>query len=133
MPSTDPPVILFDGVCNLCNWSVRFIIKHDTQAIFRFCAQQSPIGQRLLEQHAIDNGLRSIVLIQDGRALLESDAVLHIGRQLPRLRMLSGLALQIPRWLRDRIYRLLARYRYRLFGREESCMVPTPALRDRFL
>lgn len=130
-----PIIVLFDGVCNLCNGVVRFIVHHDPEGRFRFAAQQSEVGQALLRRYGVASNQAladSVVVIAGGRVLLESDAALEILRHLPGYRWLYGLR-HLPRPLRDGLYRLVARHRYRLFGRQKSCLVPTPELRERFL
>lgn len=132
--STSGAIILFDGVCNLCNGAVQFIIKRDPNAYFRFAALQSETGQRLFKEAGLlSNQLDTIVLLEDGRAYMRSDAALRIARRLQQPWPLWYGARVLPRVLRDGLYNLIARYRYRLFGKQESCMIPTPALKARFL
>lgn len=128
--------MLFDGVCNLCNGTVRFILERDPHGRFRFAAQQSEAGQALLRKHGLleRGGLAdSVVVLEGGRAYLESDAALHILRRLGGVWRLAYALRVVPKPLRDGVYRLVARHRYRIFGRREQCMVPTPELRRRFL
>src|SRR4051794_20637814 len=133
MPES-PPLILFDGVCNLCAWAVRFIIERDPQGLFRFASLQSELGRCLLAQHGIDTeSTDSFVLIEDGIAFTESSAALRVARQLGGAWPLCYAAIILPRFLRDPIYRFIARNRYRWFGKQETCMVPMPELRARFL
>jgi len=128
------PIVLFDGVCNLCNWSVQFIIKHDPHGRFRFASLQSIGGQQLLALHAIDpEAIDSMLLIVGSRWYGRSDAALEIARRLAWPWPLTYALTIIPRRLRDWGYDLIARNRYHWFGRMDTCMVPTPALRDRFL
>lgn len=128
------PIILFDGVCNLCNGSVQFIIRRDPQAHFIFAALQSAVGEELLKHHQIAGGyLDSIVLVEEGKVYAESDAALHIARQLSGLWSVLYWGIVIPRPIRDGLYRWIARNRYRWFGKQESCMLPTKELRARFL
>jgi predicted DCC family thiol-disulfide oxidoreductase YuxK len=129
----DHPIIFFDGVCNLCEGSVQFIIKRDPAGQFRFAALQSEVAQRILSQHQVSSELRSIVLLDGGTISLESDAVLRIGLRLSGYRTLSQLGLLVPRAVRDLVYRFVAARRYRWFGKQEVCMVPTAELRGRFL
>ena len=126
--------ILFDGVCNLCNGFVQFIIARDPGAHFRFAALSSPAASDMLRQARVASPLPdSLVLIEDGRAYFRSDAALRIARRLPwPWRLAPGLAI-VPRFLRDRVYDWVAAHRYRWFGRRDVCMVPTPELRGRFL
>jgi predicted DCC family thiol-disulfide oxidoreductase YuxK len=131
---TPHPIVLFDGVCNLCNGSVQFILKRDSQARFRFASLQSEAGRSLLVQHGLDpEALSSVVVIEGGRVWQESSAALRIARHLPGLWKLLRVFLVIPRPLRDAVYRLIARNRYRWFGKTETCWLPTPELKGRFL
>lgn len=128
------PTLLFDGVCNLCSGSVQFILKRDTRGRFRFASLQSDAGRRLMTGHGLDpEALSSVVLIEDGRAYQESTAALRIARHLPGAWKLLRVFTVIPRPLRDAVYRLIARNRYRWFGKTETCWLPTPELRARFL
>lgn len=128
------PVVLFDGVCNLCSGSVQFILKRDPQGLFRFASLQSDAGRRLMTEHGLDpDALSSVVLLEDGRAWQESSAALRIARRLPGGWKLLRLFSVIPRPLRDAVYRWIARNRYRWFGKTEACWLPTPELKGRFL
>jgi predicted DCC family thiol-disulfide oxidoreductase YuxK len=127
-------VVFFDGICNLCNRLVGFVIRRDSARKFRFAALGSAIAGRLLS----DSGSSgppgdSIVLWEDGRAYRNSTAVLRIFRRLPFPWPALYVLIGVPAPLRDWVYRLVARNRYRWFGRRQSCMVPTPELRTRFL
>ena len=143
MPGTDDTVdardaiILFDGHCNLCSGSVRFIIKRDPHAHFRFASLQSDAAQRICAEHGIpvppSSEPDSIIVIADGLALERSDAALAIARRMRFPWPLLHSLRVIPRPCRDWAYRLVARHRYRWFGRTEACMVPTPELRARFI
>ena len=128
------PLILFDGVCNLCNAWVRFVVRRDPDGIFRFVAQQSPIGQAIIEEHLRGaSQLSSVILIEDNSIYTESDAVLQI---LARLRApWSWIALLriIPRPARDACYRFVVRHRYQWFGRTEACQMPSADVRSRFV
>jgi predicted DCC family thiol-disulfide oxidoreductase YuxK len=133
---TSAPVVLFDGVCNLCNGTVQFLIDHDRDAHLRFAALQSEAGARVLQAHgrAVPTGdPDSVLLVAGGHVYSHSDAALRIARLLGFPWSLAAVALVVPRFVRDAVYRFIARHRYRWFGREESCRVPTPALRARFL
>lgn len=131
---TPHPILLFDGVCNLCNGSVQFILKRDPQARFRFASLQSEVGRSLMSEHGLDpDALSSVVVVEDGRVWQESSAALRITRHLPGLWKLLRVFLVIPRPLRDAVYRLIARNRYRWFGKSETCWLPTPDLKARFL
>ena len=128
------PIILFDGVCNLCNASVQFVIRHDPQARFKFAALQSATAEKLLQNCAVDRAsLDSVILVEDGHVYIESDAALRIARKLGSgWSLFAGFSI-VPRPIRDAVYRFIARNRYRWFGKQESCMMPTPDLRARFL
>ncbi len=127
-------MVLFDGVCNLCTGTVRFIARRDPGARFRFAALQSPIGRELLGVSALPDGaLETLVLLEEGRLFVRSTAALRIARRLSGLWPLAYGAIVIPRPIRDGVYRLIARHRYRLFGRQETCMIPSADLRSRFL
>jgi predicted DCC family thiol-disulfide oxidoreductase YuxK len=131
---TPRAIILFDGVCNLCNGAVRFIIERDPRARFAFAPLQSAAARAVLEKHGAPTPLPdSMVLIEGGRVYVRSAAVLRIARGLRFPWRLACALAAVPRPLRDWAYRLIARSRYRWFGKSESCMVPTPELRARFL
>lgn len=132
--SNPPPIILFDGVCNLCAWAVRFIIERDPHELFRFAALQSETGQKLLAQHGLNrNSMDSFVLIENDRARTESSAALRVARHLSGAWPLSFAFTILPCAVRDPLYRFIARNRYRWFGKMDSCLMPTPELRARFL
>jgi predicted DCC family thiol-disulfide oxidoreductase YuxK len=128
------PLILFDGVCNLCAWAVRFVIERDPRGRFRFASLQSELGRRLLDQHGIDPARTdSFILIEGGAASVESTAALRVARHLSGLWPLCHLAILLPRLARDPVYRFIARNRYRWFGKQDTCMIPTPELKSRFV
>jgi predicted DCC family thiol-disulfide oxidoreductase YuxK len=132
-PRGEFPRILFDGVCNLCNGFVRFVIARDQGAHFRFGALSSAAAQDALRAAGVREQPDSIVLIENGQAYFRSDAALRIARRLTfPWRLASGLVI-VPRFIRDRVYDFIAARRYRWFGKRESCMVPTAELRARFL
>jgi predicted DCC family thiol-disulfide oxidoreductase YuxK len=128
-----PRVVLFDGVCNVCNAAVNFIIDRDPDARFRFASLQSDKGRELCASHGLAEDVRTIVLVEDGEAYTESTAVLRIVRSLGAAWPLLYAAIVLPRALRDVLYRFFAANRYRWFGKRESCRVPTPDIRRRFL
>jgi predicted DCC family thiol-disulfide oxidoreductase YuxK len=128
------PVVLFDGVCNFCNGSVRFIIERDPHARFQFAPLQSPAADRLIGAHVDRASLPdSIVLLDDGRVHVRSSAALRIARQLRFPWPLAWIFIVVPRPIRDWVYNVIARHRYRWFGKRDECMVPTPDVRTRFL
>jgi len=127
-------VILFDGVCNLCNSAVQFIIRHDPSGKFMFASLQGATGQQLLTKYHLPlDDFHSFVYIEDQRALLKSTGALRVCRSLSfPANLLYGFII-VPRFIRDAVYDLIAKKRYRLFGRQNECMVPTPDLKKRFL
>ncbi|HYP50343.1 MAG TPA: thiol-disulfide oxidoreductase DCC family protein [Pyrinomonadaceae bacterium] len=130
----DKAIVLFDGVCNFCNDTVNFIIRRDRKDSFRFAALQSEIGQKLLRQYDLNApGIDSVVLIENGRAFTHSTAALKIARRLGGAWQIFSVFQFVPRPARDFFYRLFARNRYRLFGKREVCMMPTPEIKARFL
>ncbi|WP_201983222.1 thiol-disulfide oxidoreductase DCC family protein [Hymenobacter rubidus] len=138
MPDSVPDTILFDGVCNLCNGFVQFVIRHDPAGRFRFAALQSEAGRALLAAHglaaaAVAASPDSVLLLSGGQVYSHSTAVLRIARGLGGVWQLAAVAEVLPRAWRDAAYRLVARHRYRWFGRQESCWLPTSALKARFL
>lgn len=135
-PGIDPehPVVLFDGVCNLCGCSVQRVIRHDRAGRFRFAALGSSGAERLLLAADAPSPLPdSMIVVDGGRCFTGSDAALRTARRLPFPFPLLGVFAVVPRPVRDALYRLVARNRYRWFGKRESCMVPTPELRSRFI
>jgi predicted DCC family thiol-disulfide oxidoreductase YuxK len=133
-PDARGPVLLFDGVCNLCNASVQFVIDRDPEARFRFAALQSEVGRELAEGCGIDaDALASLVLVEDGRCYTRSSAALRVARGLKKPWPLVAAFTVVPRPLRDVVYDFIAERRYRWFGKEEACRIPTPELRARFL
>ncbi|HSK13753.1 MAG TPA: thiol-disulfide oxidoreductase DCC family protein [Phnomibacter sp.] len=128
------PVLLFDGVCNLCSASVQFIIRHDPHARLRFAALQSDPGEQLLRSHHLpEKELKSLVLIEKGRVYTRSTGALRVARYLSGLWPLLYVFIIVPRFLRDPVYDLIGRNRYRWFGKKTSCWLPTPDLKARFI
>jgi len=127
-------ILLFDGVCNLCNGLVRFIIKRDKKAEFKFASLQSAAAQQLMNDVGL-SGLKmeSVVLIQGDHYYLKSTAVLKMLRELGGAWSLFYVFIWIPRPVRDFIYDLIAKSRYKIFGKQDSCMIPTPEQEARFL
>ncbi len=127
-------LILFDGVCNFCNSAVQMVIEIDRQKIFKFAAIQSELGQRLYHQHGLDPvDIQTLMLVDGDRVLTKSDAVLAVLSRLDGGWQYLGAFSAIPQPLRDWAYSEFARQRFALFGRRDSCMVPTPELRERFV
>lgn len=128
------PVILFDGVCNLCNAWVRFVIRHDPTRIFCFAAQQSSIGQTLIAAHVSGSPqLSSVILITGDSAYTKSTAVLEICARLGSPWSWLALLRIIPHPLRDACYRFFVGHRYQWFGQTDTCQVPSPDIRSRFI
>ncbi|WP_286231992.1 thiol-disulfide oxidoreductase DCC family protein [Neobacillus mesonae] len=126
-------IILFDGVCNFCNSSVQFIIKRDPKGHFKFASLQGEIGRQLLNQHGLNSKMDSFVLIEDDNIFFESTAALRVCRKLKGgWKLLSGLFI-VPSPLRNSIYKIIAKNRYKWFGKKDSCMLPRPEWRNRFL
>ncbi len=134
MNTTEHPVLLFDGVCNLCNGSVQFIIERDPDARFRFASLQSEEGQAVLSRFENrPSDLSSVVLIQDDQLYARSEAALRVARQLGGGWSLLYAFIVVPRPIRDAVYDWIARNRYRWFGKKDACMIPSPNLQSRFL
>jgi predicted DCC family thiol-disulfide oxidoreductase YuxK len=128
------PVILFDGICNLCNRAVQFVIKHDRKKIFLFAPLQSNEGQKLSQQYQLPtNNWNSFVLIENGKTYSSSTAVLKVARNLNGIFKLAYALMIIPKFIRDSIYKWVSNNRYKWFGKREACMIPTPELKARFL
>ncbi len=138
-------VVLFDGVCNFCDASVNFVIDHDPEGYFKFAPLQSDAGQKLAKQYdlasetAVDQAagdlipMDSVILIENGEAYTHSTAALRIARRLSGIWSIFYASVVIPKPIRDFFYRLFAKYRYRVFGRKDQCMLPSPEVRQRFL
>lgn len=130
----NPVLILFDGVCNLCSGVVQFLIKHDPDAHFRFASLQSEFGKSQLRKFNFEpDALHSVVVIQHDAAFQKSDAVLYIIRHLSYPWRFLTLLGWLPKRFRDAGYDLIARSRYKIFGRTENCMVPNANLRERYV
>jgi len=126
-------IILFDGVCNFCDSSVQFVIKHDQAAYFQFASIQSDIGQALLAKYNVSENVDSVILIEHGKAYAESTAALRISRKLDGFWPICYLFTLVPPFLRNSVYRVVAKNRYRLFGQKKMCLLPTPSQQKRFL
>ena len=128
------PVLLFDGVCNLCNSSVQTVIKADKKGFFMFASLQSDAARDLLRQSNLsESHLDSVVLYYNERFYTHSDAVLEAARLLGGGWSLLYIFRIVPRFIRDAVYNWIARNRYRWFGKKDQCMIPTPDLKSRFL
>ncbi|RZJ67303.1 MAG: thiol-disulfide oxidoreductase DCC family protein [Flavobacterium sp.] len=128
-------IILFDGVCNLCNSFVQFVIKRDKNDVFRFVPLQSELGESILKHIGIDpKQIDSIILYEPGVAYYyKSTAAIEIAKGLGGFFSLSTIFKIIPNFLRNPIYDYVAKNRYKWYGRKESCMIPTPELKAKFL
>jgi predicted DCC family thiol-disulfide oxidoreductase YuxK len=127
-------IVLFDGHCNLCNGTVKFIIKRDPNAKFHFAALQSPAGERLLSEFNLPtDAFETFVLIQEDRYYIKSSAALHVVKKLKGIWKLLYVFVLVPRPIRDYLYSFIAKRRYRWFGRRDACMIPTADIRQRFL
>lgn len=128
------PILLFDGVCNFCNSSINFIIRQDKKNIFRFAALQSEAGQRLLKEYNIPaTYFDSFVLIEDGKVYKSSTASLRLSNKLPWYWKWTQIFWIVPKFIRNGVYNVFAKNRYKWFGKKEECMIPSPGLRERFL
>lgn len=130
------PIVIYDGVCLLCSRWIRFLLKHDQTDRYLFAAMQSDSGRSLLTSHGLDpDSPYSMLLVEHGKGYTDTAAIARVLRGLPQRRWhwLGAIILATPQRFRDGAYRLVARHRYRLFGRSEQCFIPTPAQRARFI
>ena len=127
-------IVLFDGVCNFCNASVNFIIEHDMAGYFKFAPLQSKIGEEVVAKHGIDTAdTDSVIVIENDRAYTHSSAALRIAKRLDGIWSWAYAFILMPKPIRDFAYKLFAKHRYRMFGKQDACMMPTPEIRARFL
>lgn len=131
--STIDQVVFFDGVCNLCNAAVQFVIKRNLRQNLRFASLQSDYAGKILPELQNEETFKTIVLLKDGKIYLRSDAALEISRELSGLWPLFYGFKIIPRFIRDGIYNFIARHRYKWFGKQDACWIPTPDLNSRFV
>jgi predicted DCC family thiol-disulfide oxidoreductase YuxK len=132
--NSDKPVILFDGVCNFCNKMVNFVIRQDRKSVFLFCALQSSTGERLLKEYNIDwKANDSFVVIENNKAHLKSDAALKLYNRLPWYWKWTQVFWIFPKFIRDWVYNVIAKNRYKWFGKREQCMIPPSETRQKFL
>lgn len=125
------PLILFDGVCNLCNSSVQFIIRHDRKRVFKFASLQYAFANDILDRKEVNAD--SVVLLRSGVVLTKSSAIFKIACMMGWPYKIIGVFSILPTSFTDYCYDIIARSRYRIFGKRDSCMVPTPELKGRFL
>lgn len=127
-------IILFDGICNFCDATINFVINHDKKGNFVFAPLQSSTGEALLKKFAISREVTdSMVLIEGEKVYVKSTAALRISRKLNGLYPLLYGFIILPKFIRDSVYDLIAKNRYKWFGKKDSCMLPTPEIRQRFL
>ena len=133
-PMENKHIIVFDGICNFCNAAVNFIIKRDPEAVFVFTPMQSKFAQELMDKHNIHNaGTDTFLLIKNGQCYVFSSAALEITKDLTGLWYVFNMFKWVPSIVRDFFYKVFAKNRYRIFGKQESCMVPTKELKARFI
>lgn len=126
-------IILFDGDCNFCNKSINFIIGKDKKNLFKFARLQGSVGKLLLEQHNLKTDLSSLILIDDEKVYDKSSAVLNIAKKLGGIYTFLYFFIIIPKFLRDNLYTLFARNRYRFFKNSEACLIPSEEITNKFL
>lgn len=126
-------IILFDGDCNFCDHSVQFIIKRDKNAVYKFTSLQSEIGQEIKRKYQVPEHIDSIILVKDDKCYFKSAAALRISKHLSGGWKLLYVLSIIPKPIRDYFYDILAKNRYKWFGKKDSCMLPSPEIRKRFL
>lgn len=126
-------IILFDGVCNLCHSGVQFIIKRDSRCHFKFASLQSETGQMFLNKYGISKKIDSIIVIENEKVYIKSSAALRISRYLDGYWKYLTILKVLPPFFRDFLYDILAKNRYKWFGKKESCMLPSTEMKNRFL
>ena len=131
---TDYSILLFDGLCNLCNGSVNFILKRDKLGKFKFASLQYEIGKKLTNKFDIDtNIVDSIILIKNEKVFIKSSALLEILKDLPIGWRVFRIGIILPKFIRDYLYDFVAKHRYRIFGKKDECPIPPKDIQDRFL
>ena len=132
--SDDHPILVFDGVCNLCDGSIQYIIPRDPDGTLRFAPLQSDLGETVRESAGLStDDLKTVVLVDDGMAYTKSDAAIRVGEHLGGPYRLLSLGRLLPRSLRDRIYDFVADHRYDWFGKKDQCLIPDEDVSDRFI
>ena len=128
-------ILVFDGVCVLCSRWVGFVLQHDRRRLYKFAAMQTAPGRKLLIDHGVDpDDPLSFLLLEQGVGYTDTDAIIRVLRSFGgRWQAAAALVAVVPRFVRDPLYRWMARHRYRLFGRRDACTVPDPETADRFL
>jgi predicted DCC family thiol-disulfide oxidoreductase YuxK len=134
MNEADHPVILFDGVCNLCTASVQYVIKHDPKRTFRFASLQSDFGRKILADFNLpSNDLNSFVLLSGNKIYDRSTAALNIAKKLKGAVNVLYIFIIVPKFIRDFVYSFIAKHRYKWFGRKQACWLPVPELTELFI
>lgn len=126
-------IVLFDGQCNVCDKSVQFILKRDKEGYFRFASLQSETGIKLLKQNNLPIDIDSFVLVENNKVYMKSTAALKVSKNLDGIWKLLYVFIIVPKPIRDKCYEFFAKNRYKWFGKKETCMIPTPEIRKRFL
>jgi len=126
-------IVFFDGVCNLCNLSIQYIIRNDPTDIFYFAPLQSEIAKKLIPHHLLGKEYESVILYENGIIYTKSTAALRIAKKLKSFNKLLWAFMLVPRSIRDFVYNIIARNRYKWFGKKNECMIPSPELREKFL
>ena len=127
-------IILFDGVCNLCNAAVQFVIRHDKSEQFIFASLQSDTGKRILSEHSLpESDLKSFILVEENKVYTRSSAALRVAKKLNGILPALYVFMLVPSFIRDGVYNLIAKNRYKWFGRKDECLLPSPELKARFL
>src|SRR5258706_8098292 len=126
-------IILFDGVCNLCNAFVQFIIKRDRKKNFQFASLQSEFAKKIISDRKLDDSVKTIVLLKNNKVYFRSDAALEISRGLDGIWPALYILKIIPRFIRDEVYSFISQHRYRWFGKRDVCWLPSPDLSSRFI
>jgi len=127
------PVVLFDGVCNLCSSSVQFIIRHDKKKQFRFASLQSPFGQAVMRQFGLPvTELNSFILLENNHIYTKSTGALRVAKKLDGLYKLLYAFIIVPPFLRNAVYNYIAKHRYKWLGKKDACWIPTPGLKALF-
>lgn len=131
----DKKIILFDGVCNLCDATVQFVIKHDKRDVFRFVALQSELGQEIIRYIGVDTSKTdSIILYEPGHAYYyKAEAAIRIAKELGGIYSFMGMFSVLPNWFSNKVYDYVARNRYKWYGKKEECMIPTTEMKAKFL
>jgi predicted DCC family thiol-disulfide oxidoreductase YuxK len=126
-------IVLFDGICNLCNRTVKFLIKYDKKDVLHFAAQQSLAGEKIIIKYLIQQDGRSVVLIKDGLVYYKSDAIIEIAKLIKGWPKIITLFSIVPRCIRDWVYDMIANNRYAIFGKQTNCFLPSKFIEDKFI